>query len=174
MTNTEATLRQALKSQYHAALAMLRDAIDRCPDAEWTSREHLNAFWQIAYHTLFFGHMYLEQDESAFVPWAGPQSQSQNPDGLPRPPDSASSLPLIPEPYSRQEVLAYWSVCDGMVDAALDRMDLDASACGFHWYQMSKLEHQLVNLRHIQHHTAQLMDRLRSVADIGVPWVGEG
>lgn len=27
-----ATLRSILKSQYHAALAMLREAIERCPD----------------------------------------------------------------------------------------------------------------------------------------------
>jgi antitoxin (DNA-binding transcriptional repressor) of toxin-antitoxin stability system len=39
---------------------------------------------------------------------------------------------------------------------------------------MSKLEHQLVNIRHIQHHTAQLMDRLRASEDIGVKWVGAG
>ena len=32
---------------------------------------------------------------------------------------------------------------------------------------MSKLEHQLVNLRHIQHHAAQLADRLRSAAMSG-------
>jgi hypothetical protein len=37
---------------------------------------------------------------------------------------------------------------------------------------MSKLEHQLVNLRHIQHHTGQLADRLRQAADRGLRWVG--
>jgi hypothetical protein len=37
---------------------------------------------------------------------------------------------------------------------------------------MSKLEHQFVNLRHPQHHTGQLADRLRQHADLGVRWVG--
>jgi hypothetical protein len=37
---------------------------------------------------------------------------------------------------------------------------------------MSKLEHQFVNIRHIQLHGAQLADRLRSAADIGIKWVG--
>jgi len=45
-------------------------------------------------------------------------------------------------------------------------LDLDSAESGFSWYQMSKLEHQLVNIRHIQHHGAQLADRLRSAADI--------
>jgi hypothetical protein len=51
--------------------------------------------------------------------------------------------------------------------AALDKLDLENSQSGFPWYRMSKLEHQLVNLRHIQHHAAQLADRLRSAAMSG-------
>jgi hypothetical protein len=45
------------------------------------------------------------------------------------------------------------------------------SRSGFSWYRMSKLEHQFVNLRHIQHHAAQLADRLRSAAGVGIKWV---
>ncbi len=66
----------------------------------------------------------------------------------------------------------YWSFCDRIVDDAVDALDLDSAESGFSWYRMSKLEHQLVNLRHIQHHGAQLADRLRSAADIGIRWVG--
>jgi antitoxin (DNA-binding transcriptional repressor) of toxin-antitoxin stability system len=36
---------------------------------------------------------------------------------------------------------------------------------------MSKREHQFVNIRHIQHHAAQLIDRVRSSADVRIPWV---
>jgi hypothetical protein len=54
-------LRSALKSQYHATLAMLRAAIRRCPDDLWTgSGGHANPFWRIAYHTLFYAHLYLQ------------------------------------------------------------------------------------------------------------------
>src|ERR1043166_5324966 len=62
--------RSELKSQYHAALAMLREAIERCPDEEWLSRDHKNAFWQVAYHVLFFTHLYLQPNEAAFVLWS--------------------------------------------------------------------------------------------------------
>ena len=54
----------------------------------------------------------------------------------------------------------------------MDALDLNSTESGFSWYRMSKLEHQLVNIRHIQHHGAQLADRLRSAADIGISWVG--
>ncbi|MEZ4647921.1 MAG: hypothetical protein R3E97_03900 [Candidatus Eisenbacteria bacterium] len=47
-----------------------------------------------------------------------------------------------------------------------------APESGFSWYKMSKLEHQFVNLRHIQHHMAVLAGRLREFADVGTRWVG--
>jgi|TARA_B100001964_G_C14207214_1_gene588714 hypothetical protein len=53
----------------------------------------------------------------------------------------------------------------------VDGLDLNAEDCGFWWYDESKFEHQLVNIRHLQHHTGQLADRLRRAADRGVDWI---
>jgi len=167
---TEA-LRSILKSQYHAALAMLRETIERCPDELWFAREHVNSFWQIAYHSLFFAHLYMLPNEAAFRPWEHHQSDVQNPDGLPGAPDPNSTLPLIPKPYTKEEALAYWKVCDEMVDRAVDALDLHSPDSGFSWYKVPKLEHQIVNIRHIEHHLAQLADRLRASAGIGIKWV---
>jgi len=165
------TLKSILKSQYHATLAMLRQAIEACPDEMWLSKEHPNSFWQIAYHTLFYAHFYIQPNETAFSPWEH-QSEAQHPDAIGGPPDPHSNLPLIPAPYSKAEVLDYWSICERMVDNAIDVLDLESQQSGFPWYKMPKLEHQIVNIRHIQHHVAQLGDRLRSSANIGVKWVG--
>jgi len=169
---TYGSLRTVLKSQFHACLAMLREPIERCPDALWDDPAPTNAFWQVAYHTLFFTHLYLMPDEAAFRPWAQHQAGVQNPDGIAGPADPASTLPLIPEPYTREQVLAYWRVVDDMVDGAVDALDLSSPTSGFGWYRMSKLEHQVVNLRHAQHHAAQLADGLRAAADLGTRWVG--
>lgn len=157
MSTTHASLRPVLKSQYHAALAMLRESIERCPPEVWSSTAPKNAFWQIAYHTLFYTHLYLEPDEAHFRRWP---HQHGDEDGI-----SAG-------PYTPAQVLEYWRFCDGMVDGAVDALDLDHPLSGFAWYPMSKLEHQFVNIRHIQHHSAQLADRLRSAAGIGIRWVG--
>ena len=173
-THSADALRSILKSQYHAALAMLRESLERCPDDLWFSKEPTNAFWQIAYHTVFFAHMYLHRNEAAFQPWEQHQTAVQHPDGIPGSVDPESPLPLIPDPYTREQVLAYWSVCDRMVDQAIDTLDLDNPDCGFYWYSVSKLEHQIVAIRHIQHHAAQLADRLRAAEDIGIRWVGAG
>lgn len=165
------TLRSILKSQYHASLSMLRETLERCPDDVWTSTAHRNSFWQIAYHTLFFTHLYIQPNEAAFRPWEHHQA-AQYEDGIPDEPDPDSSLPLIPKMYSRAEVLAYWKICDGIVDDAVDALNLRDQSSGFSWYKVSKLEHQIISIRHIQHHTAQLADRLRSAADVGIKWVG--
>lgn len=167
-----AALRAALKSQYHAALAMLREAIERCPDDLWFDPAPANAYWQVAYHTLFFTHWYLQPHADAFHPWAEHQAEVQHPDGIAGPADPASDLPLLPDPYSRAQALAYCAWCQGMVGDAVDALDLRAPDSGFSWYRMPKLEHQFVNLRHLAHHAAQLADRLRAAEGIGVRWVG--
>jgi len=167
-------IRNVIKSQYHASLAMLRDMIERCPETLWSSStESTNAFWQIAYHTVFFGHLYMCPNKDAFRPWEEHQADNQNEDGLPGPPDSKSSLPLIPKPYTREQVLKYLDICDGMVDEAIHSIDIQSSDCGFPWYRnVTKLEHLFISIRHIQHHGGQLADRLRTSANEGTRWIG--
>lgn len=165
-------LRSILKSQFHAGLAMLREAIEQCPDELWYDDTPTNSFWQVAYHVLYYTHLYLQPEEAAFRPWEHHQADVQHCDGIAGPWDSDSTLPLLPNPYSRADVLAYWEVCDAMVDAAIDELDLQRADSGFSWYAVSKLEHQIISIRHLQHHAAQLADRLRSFADRGVRWVG--
>ena len=171
-----APLRAALKSQYHGALTMLRQAIERCPDDLWFDKTHRNAYWQVAYHALFFTHLYMVQEEAAFRPWEGHQGNVQNPDAIaPDPPDPPGDLPILPNPYTKSEALAYWKICDEMVDQTVDSLDLNRPNSGFSWYPTTpKLEHQIMNIRHTQHHTAQLADRLRFAANIGTRWVRGG
>ncbi len=42
---------------------------------------------------------------------------------------------------------------------------------GFSWHKISRGELHVYNIRHIQHHAAQLSLRLRLNADIDIPWV---
>ena len=165
-------LRPILKSQYHASLAMLRSAVEQCPENLWLAQTHASAYWQVAYHVLFFTHLYLHRDDASFVPWAQHQEDVKYPSGMVGGYSNDGQAKELPTPYSKAQVLEYLDVCDRMVDEAVDSSDLDADTCGFWWYKMGKLEHQFVNIRHIQHHTAQLADRLRQNAGIGVNWVG--
>lgn len=170
----EKAVKDAFKSQYHASLDMLGEAIEKCPEDIWFSKEFTNAFWQLAYHTLFFTHLYLCRTNEDFIPWIKHQSENQNPDGIAGDTDANSKLPLIPNPYTKTEVLEYWGYCKGIVDEFVDKIDLENPESGFHWYKISKFEHQIVNIRHLQHGAAQLADRLRLKLDIGVRWAGKG
>ena len=66
-----ATLAESLKSQYRASLAMLREAIEKCPDTLWARESDLNKTWQVAYHALYFVHLYAQPTLEDFVPWSG-------------------------------------------------------------------------------------------------------
>lgn len=157
----------ALKGQYHAALDMLKQTIDQCPDALWTSQGQCPAFWRVAYHALFFTHLYLQPDVDAFRPWEHAREEYQFLGPVPWPPHHE---PKIGEPYTKRQILEYWQLCDAMVEAAVDRLDLDAQECGFPWYQLPKLDHQIVNIRHIQHHAALLSGRLRVAVGADIRW----
>ncbi len=159
----------ALKSQYHAALAMLRQTVDQCPEELWIKDDECIAFWRVAYHALFFAHLYLQPNEEAFQPWEHHRNEYQFLGPLPWPPHRP---PQVGEPYTKEQVLDYWRFCDEMVDDAVDRLDLDAAECGFWWYSLPKLDHQINNIRHIQHHAALLAGRLRKANGTDVRWVG--
>jgi hypothetical protein len=171
-------MRPVLKSQYHASLAMLRDTIERCPDALWTSGAYLNPFWRIAYHALYYTHFYLQPHADSFRPWEHHQTGIQFMDDQQRPPERAriGELPHRPpktgKPYTKEEVLAYWNICDSAIDRAVDALDITNPDCGFFWYKVSKIEHQIISLRHLQHHMAQLGDRIRAATNTGIGWVG--
>jgi hypothetical protein len=163
-TISKDALRSALKSQYRAALAMLRAAIRQCPDGLWTSGAgHANPFWRIAYHTLYYTDLYLQPNNRAFRPWEHHRRGIQHMD---------SPVPKTGRPYTKAEVLTYWNICESLVDHAVDALDLTSAQSGFSWYKIPKIEHQLVNIRHIQYHQAQLADRLRAATGTGVDWAG--
>ena len=90
--NRDKALRTILKSQYHAALAMLRETIEECPDDVWLRTDQRNSFWQIAYHTLYFTHLYMQPNKASFQPWQHHQADVQHPDGIPDPPDPRSQF----------------------------------------------------------------------------------
>jgi hypothetical protein len=163
-------VQSALKSQYHAALKTLHEVIEKCPEAMWQDPADTAPFWRVAYHTLFFAHLYIQQKQEAFTPWGRHREEAQYIAFVPR----ENRPPKPCEPFTRDELLEYCSACDAMIDAGVDALDLSAPQCGFPWYKMPTLEHQIVNIRHIQHHAAALSSRLRRSAGISITWVGKG
>ena len=114
----------------------------------------------MAYHALFYANFYLQQDHRDYRAW-------------PKLRDGAQRLGEPPcEPVGREMMLEFWDWCDAAIDAGIDKLDLEAAQCGFPWYPMPTLDHQIVNIRHIQNHAAALAMRLRREAKVEVGWVG--
>jgi hypothetical protein len=138
--------------------------------------------WRVAYHALYYAHLYLQPSVNDFTPWARHQTGIHDLDDMPSPPEIQDLIehphrpPQTGEPYTKAQVLEYWELCDGMIDAGVDSLDLLSAESGFPWYRTNKLEHQFVNVRHIQHHAAQIGARIREASggNNGVDWVGAG
>jgi hypothetical protein len=162
------SITEALVKQYLAPLGMLERAIDLCPESEWYSTEHTNRFWHIAYHALFYTHLYLHSSEADVIHWPKHRPNYCFLGPLPVPP---FEKPKIEEPYGKEDLLEFLQVCRNEVPAKVSDLNLKAPS-GFDWVPLNKLELQLYNIRHLQHHTGQLADRIRNAAGIGVPWVG--
>ena len=98
-------IRKALTSQYLAALAMLEETIRRCPDDLWVDPQAKDQFWQIAYHALFFTHLYLQESEAAFRPWAKHRKDYHNLGPLP---GMATACPRSASPTRRARCWSTW------------------------------------------------------------------
>ena len=158
--------KDAVISQYRAALEMLKLAVNNCPDSLWNDPGYANKFWHIAYHTLFYAHLYLQVTGGDFKPWHKHRDQYHRL-------DHGEDMPGVLEPYTKDEILSYIEFCDQEMQDKMPLLDLKAESSGFSWLPFGKLELQIYNIRHIQHHTAELMEHLGEDANISIDWVGK-
>lgn len=123
------------------------------------------------FHTLFYADFYLGQDEESFrrqpfhvdnQHWFGDYEQLED-----REPVSL---------YDRPSIRAYLEHCRRKATdvIAAETEDSLTAKCGFPWRQFSRGELDVYNIRHIQHHAAQLSLRLRIDSGVDIPWFGSG
>jgi uncharacterized damage-inducible protein DinB len=157
--------RAAIRQQFHAAIDMLANAIEACPDSVWFGQGQ-GAFWYLAFHTIFFLDLYLSPvDEDQFRPPA--------PFGVTELADEV----ILPEPaYRKDELLGYVEHCRRKLDGLMAGMTEEwvAEACPFAFRKMSNGELLLYNMRHVQHHAAQLNLLLRQTTNSAPRWVSKG
>jgi hypothetical protein len=144
---------EVIQSQYLAALGMLKQVIERCPESLWYDQNQKFKFWSKAYHTVFFVHFYLQNAEKDFVEW----EKHHDPDG--------------DIPFTKDEVLEYLAFAEKQVMERIPVTNLEAES-GFHWYPVNKLELQLINIRHVQQHAGELYECLGIHENIELPWIG--
>ena len=82
---------------------------------------------------------------------------------------------VFPEqPYTKQELLAWLPQCREALAERLSTIATDEGArrrCRLHWGEMEAAELLLYNLRHVQHHAAQLNLLIRQAGGEPASWV---
>jgi len=144
-------IQRVIQSQYLSALAMLKQAIVKCPEAMWDAPQDKDRSWFKAYHTLYYAHLYLQPTRNDFVRWRGHGKPASTP------------------PLSKEEVLDYLAFVEQEVIRRVPLTDLGAES-GFRGIRVDKLELQFVNIRHIQQHTGELYERLGARSHVKLDW----
>lgn len=152
--------RDSALGQGLAALAMLRDCIERCPQDRWNEPVGLWPYWHVAYHTLCFADLYTAPSNRAWKP---------HPDFHPA---GRKDLSAPSRPFAPRELLAFTDLCAARFRDALaaETPTTLAGACGFSWVKVAhRAEIYPYNTRHVQHHVGQLSAFLRR-SGVGPRW----
>lgn len=156
-------IRAALKRQHYASLAMLRQAIEVCPEDLWLSGKHPRTYWRIAYHAAGYAHLYLYDDIASWKPWEKARNACAILEG-----DVEEMTP-----YSKVEMLDFVDLIVSEVDSRIDAIDIDLSHCGFTWYpNVTRLELFVLSLRHLHGHIGQLSELLIG-RGLDIEWLGQ-
>lgn len=161
------TLKESLWTQFGASIDMLENAIKLCPDAYWNDNKKL---FYISYHCLIFLDYYLTIPPTGF----SAQLPFTSIDGADLPADAIDDL--VPDRfYSKNELLDYlqanrekcYQLIAGLTAEKLSERWVEEDG-GMNY---SLLEILLYNMRHVQHHTAQLNLLLRQGINKAPGWV---
>ena len=165
------TVKELLAHQYEASLSMLHLAVDRCPDASWNEGVAKWKFCQAAFHVVFFADVYLQAGDDV-------DALKRQPFHVEHEADFRDYEELEDHPpvllYEKAFLRSYLQHVrrKARETIASESAEVLAGPSGFRRRQCSRAELHVYNIRHIQHHAAQLSLRLRLDAGVDVPWVG--
>ncbi|MEM9354353.1 MAG: DinB family protein [Planctomycetota bacterium] len=164
-------LKQIVGDQYEAVFCTLAMCVDACPEVSWDAPVGDLAFCQVVFHTLFFSDLYTGVDIRSQREQAFHREHAEFFRDYEELADRRQTLL-----YDRTTTESYLQHCREKASSAV-RSENAASlqaACGFYSLKLTRAELHIYNIRHVQHHAAQLSLRLRLDTGDGVPWVGSG
>ncbi len=165
------TIKTLLSNQYGAAFSTVAACVDRCPVTSWDLPIGNYPFSQVVFHTLFFADYYLGPHAESFRQQLFHQDNREffaDYEQL----EYRTRVGV----YDRPSLQKYLVHCR---HKAMDAVDSEteqtlAGPSGFERRDFSRGELHVYNIRHIQHHSAQLVLRLRTETGLEIPWFGSG
>ena len=157
-------MRTILWQQFGAAIDMLENAVLACPEELWADRSRRPEYWYVVFHTLFFLDFYLSDPAQRFTPPAPFTLDELDPAGL-----------LPDRVYTKDELHTYLQhgrrKCRAVIEALTEEKAREHRRFGSIDGSVSEL--LLYNMRHVQHHAAQLNLVLRQTIDSAPRWVAK-
>jgi len=154
--------KEIIWQQFGASIDMLENAMHACPDRLWADRSRRPEFWYLVYHTLFWLDLYLSESAENFIPPAPFTLSELDPSGL-----------LPDRVYTKDELKRYFvhgrRKCRETIQALTD--EKARLPFKFGRIELSFAGLLLYNMRHVQHHAAQLNLILRQSIDSAPRWV---
>lgn len=167
------TMNAILWEQIGAAINMLENALQACPDELWQARLYeersiqpdFAEFWYVGYHALFWLDFYLSESDEGFAPPA-------------RFTLSEFEAGVLPERvYAKAELLDYLEYdrnkCRARLGALSDAMLTMPNRVRPDWPDMTVAGLMLYNMRHVQEHASQLALFLGQETGSAPRWVGK-
>lgn len=165
------TMKQLTLCQYEAALAMLGQCIEKCPEDSWSGPVCDFSFRHVCFHALFFTDLYLCGNEEKFRAQPFHSDNAEFFDGYQElRMDSGQST------ATRPAIVKYLHHCRDLAGTIVNSETESSlqAACDFPWLDFSRAEQHVYNIRHIHHHAAQLSLKLRIDHGIDSGWVKSG
>jgi hypothetical protein len=157
----DSSWKEILWKQFGAAIDMFENAVDACPEQLWNTT---SKFWYNAYHTLFYLDYYLTYEPESFSPPSPFTLSEFDPSGI-----------MPDRVYNKDELLGYLSYCRDKFHYLI--AGLTDEKANSRWINDRKnysiLELLIYNMRHVQHHAAQLNLLLRQGMDNAPKWVSQ-
>lgn len=151
--------KETLWKQFGASMDMLENAVVACPDTFWDTDKKV---WYNAFHCIFWLDYFLTLEPAKYSP---PESFGLTEFGPP------GTMP--DRVYSKVELLAYLQACREKCRMLI--AELTDEVAGKRWVNEYRdyavFEILLYNMRHVQHHAAQLNLLLRQGVDHAPDWV---
>lgn len=158
-------LKESLWQQFGASIDMLRNAIVMWPEEKW---ENPRTFFDMSYHTVFFLDYYLTNPPEDFKPPLAYILLKDVPD------DRIDDI--FPERiYTKEEILGFLEYCRKKCKSVID--NITEENINTRWTEPGKdflmLELLMYNMRHVQHHAAQMNIMLRKEIGNAPRWVSK-
>ncbi|UCF33438.1 MAG: DinB family protein [Phycisphaerales bacterium] len=163
--------KELIANQFEAALCTLNTCIEECPPTVWDAPVANLAFCQAVFHALFYTDCYLGPDTESLKQQA---FHRENPDFF-RDYEELEDRKQQ-QMYDKESTIKYMASCRRKASEviAAETAETLSARCGFDWLPFSRAELYVYNIRHIQHHAAQLILRLRLSTDVNIPWARSG